>query len=486
MKPLELGVTDNHGHAAWATYEQMVARFGSNRGSLIGASDRTPKATLWFDDLSKGPGHAMSVAGPGSDKTTTAIHRIWCWKGPRIVFDPSCEIGPIMTPALEEMGCNVTTIGLNSGGLNVLDWIDITHPEADAHIRSAVEWIYAEDAAASHSDGQQQSRDPFWGRWGRALVTCLMADMLYEPDPMLPKTLATLRNGIAVPEEQMQALLRGIHASSRSAMARDLAGGLMGMRAEETFSSIYSNSFAATEWLSVKAYADITSGNAIQTTDVLHSDTVVFVQVPLRTLMATPAVGRALLGALFNAIFHADGEGIEDTILIEIDEPRVVGPMKEIMLAYTTARKYRAAVHTIWQSEGQVDGVWGKDAAKELRDCCAWRSYNAVQDGDVAEKLARDLGERAVMAYSEGTNDGTQRQVTALWGSKSRGSTVSQHEIKRRLIKGDEILRAPAAQMFVLARDFPYPITCFTAPYYRFPAVNRLMAQNRFARVAAE
>ena len=85
------------------------------------------------------------------------------------------------------------------------------------------------------------------------------------------------------------------------------------------------------------------------------------------------------MGALFNALFHADGQ-VADTVLFEIDEARVLGPMKEIMLAHTTARKYQGALHTIWQSEAQIDGVWGQEGAKELRDCCAWRSYNAVQD----------------------------------------------------------------------------------------------------------
>jgi type IV secretion system protein VirD4 len=125
---------------------------------------------------------------------------------------------------------------------------------------------------------------------------------------------------VATPESQMPQLLRGINASSNSRMARDIAGGLMGMRAEETFSSIYSNAFSATEWLSAGVYSDVVSGAAVHTADILKRETVVFVQIPLRTLLSTPAVGRAIMGALLNRMLHADGTGIDDRILFQIDE----------------------------------------------------------------------------------------------------------------------------------------------------------------------
>jgi type IV secretion system protein VirD4 len=118
--------------------------------------------------------------------------------------------------------------------------------------------------------------------------------------------------------------------------------------------------------------------------------------------------------------------------------------------------------------------------ARTMRDTVAWRSYNAVQDGEVAEKLSRDLGEHAVIAYSEGLNTGRQKPFGMALPSSSRGTNLNTHEIKRRLIKADEIMRAPADQMFVLARDFAYPIRCWTAPYHRYPDIAGRMQANRF------
>ena len=112
---------------------------------------------------------------------------MWAWNGPRVVFDPSLEIGPIMADALTAAGCNVVCIGLDGDGIDVLDWIDVNHPEADAHIRAACEWAYNEGAA--HRSNEGHAKDPFWGTWGRALVICLCAHMLFSNDAALPKTL---------------------------------------------------------------------------------------------------------------------------------------------------------------------------------------------------------------------------------------------------------------------------------------------------------
>jgi type IV secretion system protein VirD4 len=477
------GVTQNHGTARWPTKRELKEAFGGE-GCLIGASDRSASPRFWRDDLKNGPLHSLYFSGPGSFKTTSAITRLWQYHGPRVVFDPSCEIGPIMTEALEQSGCTVKTIGFDDSGVDVLDWINVRDLEADVHIRTAVDHIYDEGAARQMGAGQ--TREPFWSTWGKALVACLLAHMLHDPQNQYPKTLAALRDGIATPEGQMQEMMKLIHTNSHSSMARDIAGGLMGMRAPETFSGIYSNAFSATEWLSVKSYADMVSGHGLKTSDILRDDMVVFVQTPLRSLLATPAIGRVVMGSLFNALFHADGNQVGNRVLFEIDEAWILGKLNEIKLGYTTARKYRGIFQTLWQSEGQMEAIWGKDDAKMLRDSASWRAYGAVQDDNVAESLSKAIGEHGVLAVSEGSNRGRQSGGGSGWGSSSRGDTFSMHEIKRRLIKADEITRADPDELFVLFRGFPHPIRCFAAPYFRYPDIAAAMSKSRFVRAAAE
>jgi type IV secretion system protein VirD4 len=476
LKPLERGVTDNHGHARWATEKELLNRFGKRGGLLIGAVERG--GALLHHPCDDGPTHSLIFAGPGSFKSTSAITRIRNWDGPVVVFDPSCEMGPIMTNAMEEKHYRVTTVAPGAAGIDALDWINPKHPEAEVHIRTAVEAIYDEKAGAKG----EAAKDPFWSTWGKSLVACLMAHMLYSDYP--EKNLATLREGISLPEDQLQQYLKDIHANSNSRMARDLSGGLMGMRAAETFSGIYSNAFSATEWLSVESYANMLSRPSIKASDITLPDSCVFIQTKLKTLEATPAIGRAIMSSLLNALHQADG-AVEKRILFLIDEAALLGKMREIMLGYTTGRKYGAVMQTLWQSEGQMEGVWGKDDAKALRDSSSWRAYGAVQDPDVAETLSKALGEYGVMAYSEGDNTGSQRQGMIGNGSRSKGRNASKHEIKRRLITATEITCAPPDEMFVKLRGEPHPIRCYAAPYFKYPEIAREMDANRFARVRA-
>jgi type IV secretion system protein VirD4 len=478
IKPLERGPTDNHGHAQWLSKEQMTALYPGPEGMLIGATGRSPDDPLLIDSKLDGPTHNLIFAGPGSHKTVTAIHRIWLWPWSKVVFDPSTEIGPVMSRALRESGHNVHTIRLNGEGLNVLDWIDITDPETEVHIRSAVDWIYDEEAAKKSNP--TQSKDPFWSEWGKSLVTCLMAHMLYGTDTKHPKTLKTLRRGIATSEDEMQERLRNINNNSNSPLARELAAGLMGMKAPQTFSGIYSNAFSATAWLSVDAYANLVSGNSMKTSDVLNPDTAVFIQLSLRTLDSTPAIGRAVLGALLNPVYLSDGE-MQDRVLYMLDEAWIFGKMKEIMLCYATGRKYAATMSMIFPSEAIFESVWGEQDAKAMRDLCSWRSYAAIQDGQVADKLSADFGEHGVITYSEGDNQGRTTSMNS-WGSRNRGDTVNKSEASRRLVKRDEILNAPSDVLFVRARDAGAGIMCYSAPYFRYPEVDELMDSNRFKK----
>ena len=81
-------------------------------------------------------------------------------------------------------------------GFNVLGWIDITHPEAELHVRSVVSWIYDEAAAA----GSGRAEDPFFAPMGRSLVTCLFAHLVWSDLQAGDISLATFAAGSRSPK----------------------------------------------------------------------------------------------------------------------------------------------------------------------------------------------------------------------------------------------------------------------------------------------
>src|SRR3546814_14185091 len=79
------------------------------------------------------------------------------------------------------MGHNVIVIDPSKpieSGFNVLNWIDSDSPEADDNVASVVQWIAGDD----HLKTSGRTSDDFFASQGRALVTCLLSDLVFDPD----------------------------------------------------------------------------------------------------------------------------------------------------------------------------------------------------------------------------------------------------------------------------------------------------------------
>jgi type IV secretion system protein VirD4 len=268
--------TDNFGHSRWMTLAEARALWSGPApaygGVVVGEAcnpqadgvARIPfdphnpqtwgaggKAPLLIDPCTAGPTHSLVIAGSGSFKTTSAVSTLLSWTGSAVVLDPSAELAPMLEADRRQKGQRVFVLHPNTAheiGFNALDWIDITSPMAETDAMSIVEWICGdtpiEDATAAFFKGR-----------GKALVACLLAHMLWDPE-LVPelKTLRTLRTLIVTPEDELRAILSAIRQSSPSKMARDLAGTLKGV-VDETFSGIYTNADECTSWLSNRAFA---------------------------------------------------------------------------------------------------------------------------------------------------------------------------------------------------------------------------------------
>lgn len=497
------GATDNHGHADWLSIDKAQEIFSGASpqfgGVVVGEAYRVDqdkvasttfdpknkatwgkggKAPLLIDPCNSGPTHSLVFAGAGSFKSTSAASTLLTWTGAVVVLDPSGELGPMLANAREAMGHKVHQLDLRSGvGFNVLDWIDIDSPLATTNVLSVVGWICG-DAPA----GSDKANDFFQAK-GRALVTCVLAHMLWDPDmPPEMKSLRTLRIGLATPEKEMRTLLEGIHANSHSPLARDYAGTLKGL-VEETFSGVYANADESSSWLANPAFAAIVSGDSFKTSELLSGKASVFLQIPLGALQSTPAVGRVVIGALLNAAYESDG-GVKGRILYLLDEAARLGPMKILETARDAGRKYGITLQLLYQSVGQLEKQWGKEGKREWYDSVSHRSYAAVQDLDTAKELEETFGNYAVMATSEGSNTGSSGKSFNT-DSRSKGSNTSYHEISRPLIRREELMNdCRTDETFIIIRGAK-PLRCGRAIYFRRPELAALVATNRFSKAPA-
>ena len=491
--------TDNHGHARWMTLPEARdlwpgpdPKFG---GVVVGEAyavneDRVAvmrfkpherkswghggKAPLLVDPCAEGSTHSLMIAGSGSFKTVSAVSTLLTWTGSAVVLDPSAELGPMLAADRERIGHQVFVLHPNTAhevGFNVLDWIDTSSPMAETDVRAVVDWVCGD---LSRDDANAD----FFKSRGKALVACLLAHMLWD-DGLAPdlKTLRTLRAALSTPEPELRTILSKIHLHSKSRMGRDLAGALKDL-VDETFSGIYTNADEDTAWLSNRAFAALVSGSSFKSANLAAGKTSVFVCIPLKALHSTPAVARVSIGAVLNAAYEADGK-VKGRILFLLDEAARLGPMGIIATARDAGRKYGITLHLLYQSVGQIIEQWGAEGKRAWYESASWRAYAAVKDEETAKELAATIGEYGVLAWSEGQNTGTHGKGFET-GSRSRGRTRNYHELKRPLIRPEEIMHdAREDEMFVIARG-GRPLRCGRAIYFRRPEFVRRVGPNRF------
>jgi type IV secretion system protein VirD4 len=506
------GRSDNYGHADWLPIREARRLFpGPDEifgGIVVGeayrvdqdrvarrAFDPADKTTwgqggttpLLVDPCRAGSTHALVFGGPGGFKTTSiGVPTMLTWRGAAVVLDPSREIGPMVQDYRRgALGHRVVTLDpadVAAGAFNVLDWIDTAKPDAETNVEAAVNWICGE------ARGQITSGADFFRESGKGLIACLLADMLWDPAlPAEQKTLKQLRRVLVTPEPEMRERLARIHATSTSPLARDLAGTLKDLVAE-TFSGIYGNASKDTRWLSTTAYADLVSGDSFRTRDLTGGGLTVFVQVPLKTLQATPALGRVIVGALLNAAYEADGQ-VRGRILFLLDEVARLGYMGVLEQARDAGRKYGITLLLLYQSLGQLVGQWGREGKQAWYDATSWRLFTAVQDPETAKELSAMCGEYGVVAIGRGNSSGSQGRGGGIAASSSSsGRSENRSEIRRALIRPEEIIQDTRAdEAFVLVRG-ARPLRCGRAIYFRRPDMTPLVAANRFhaRRDAAE
>jgi type IV secretion system protein VirD4 len=494
--------SDTHGHADWLPIREARRLFPGPDpafgGIVLGEAyrvdhDRTATgpfnpadrrswgqggtAPLLVDPCRDGPTHALVLAGSGGFKTTAVgIPTMLTWTASAVVLDPAREIGP-MVEAFRERELGQRTVTLDpgdpaSGSFNVLDWIDTASPLAESNVQAMATWLAGEPDRTRPESGRE-----FFRSMGKALIACLLADLLWDTTLGSERSLRRLRQLLVTPEEGMREVLKRIHATSPSPLARDLAGTLMGLVAE-TFSGVYANANDATHWLSTKAFADLVSGSSFRTADLTKGRLTVFVQIPLKVLHSTPGLGRVVIGALLNAAYEADGN-VEGRILFLLDEVARLGPMGVIEAARDAGRKYRLTLLLLYQSVGQLVQQWGREGARAWYDSTSWRLYAAVQDPETAKELSALCGEHGVLTSSHGESAGTQGRMGQL-AAASSGRSETRSEVRRSLIKPDELLQdIRADEQFVIRRG-SRPLRCGRAIYFRRPGMAAVVAPSRF------
>jgi type IV secretion system protein VirD4 len=446
MHPIEPGVTDNFGRATILGDKEALRRFPGPNGVVIGQmrSDTTGTQPMIIDPCTSGSGNFAMIAGTRSGKTMSAVTQLIYWPGSAVVLDPSMEMAPMLRSVLEAQGKRVLVLNpkLPGTGFNALDWLDPTRPLAGMDVQQVINWAFPDDALTD------KAKDPYFEPTGKSLCAALLADLVWSDGPA-EKSLREFRKRVITPEDKIKQALKHIAANSRSAFARDLASTLMKVTAKQ-WSGVYGQATQATVWLSEPELGGLVSGASFNSSDIMDGNTVIFVQIPLRTLEQSAGVGRVIVGALMNRLYAS--EVPNDRVLFLLDEAKSLGKLAIIGSALVDGAKCGIQLGFFYQDVGQIHKIWGgDDGIRTFYNNLEWRGYAAVKDEKTLEEVSKAFGERSVLSWSEGENAGVQKPPGLGWGSRSSGKTTNVSELKRRLYLPQEIQSANPRDLFVVA-----------------------------------
>ena len=498
---IERAKSGNFGFADWMSISDARKRLPNKPGIVVGEAyriDQDKVAKIPFspkDKRSWGKGgtaplleyqcdtsstHGLIFAGAGGFKSTSiAVPTLIRWPHSIVTLDPSNELAPMTAKHRAEMGRMTIVVSPSNpeeSGFNVLSWIDPDTAEADDNVASVVQWIAGDDQINT-SGGENH----FFISQARALVTCLLSDLVFDPDiPEEIRTLKTFRERLTESESVVKERLAQIYETSASYQARDLAGSLMDMKADETFSGIYANAADLTKWLSTRNYAELVSGSAFTTEQLIDGNLDLYINIPLKTLDSTPALARVLIGALLNAVYEAHGQ-VPHRFVFLLDEVFRLKYMAALETARDAGRKYGITLVMLYQSLGQLERQFGREGKRAWYDSAAWRSYAAIKDPDTAKELAEICGTYGVIQTSESRSEGSQRQPGHLLSRDSRNQGENVSETKRNLMSVDEILHDMRSDDQILIVPGGRPIRCGRAIFFRRDDMRDRVGRSAFA-----
>jgi type IV secretion system protein VirD4 len=319
---------------------------------------RGGRAPLFIDRCADGSTHSLLIAGSGAYKTTSAVSTLLNWTGSAVVLDPAGELGPMLIDDRQRMGHGVFILTpelAHATGFNVLDWIDSTSPMAETDIGAVVEWICGQTPA------DDATAEFFKGR-GKALITCLLAHMMWDPKlPAEQKTLRTLRAAVVTPQAELRKVL-----ADPSDIGQPAGAGFGGFPerpgARDLFRSLRQCGRGHEVALDVGLCR---SGLRQLVQDRRHHERY---NGCVRCLAVEDVADHARHRPLHHrrssdSAYEADG-AVKGRILFFVDEAARLGPMSILEIARDAGRKYSITLQLLYQSVGQIVSQWGTDGKR--------------------------------------------------------------------------------------------------------------------------
>ena len=151
-------------------------------------------------------------------------------------------------------------------------------------------------------------------------------------------------------------------------------------------------------------------------------------------------------------------------VWLALDEIPVLLPSPTIGTVLSEGRKFGLSVIMAAQAVGQVKSRCGADEAAALLSMPKSRLLLRVGDGETAEAMSREIGDRHIkrrqVSHNQGTNSGGQGG-----GGRSSGTSTSWQDVTERAVLPSEIMALPDLTGFLRVETTTMRISLTYQPY---------------------
>jgi len=438
-----------HGQARFAD-EADLNRHGmfASGGVLIGfAYDK------WL--YQHGDGHLLTVAPPGSGKTTALVlPNMLNYSGSIVVTDPKGAVTAqsiryrrdtlgqkvvVLNPWLEEMSREPPHgIGrdLGDSGFNPLYRLKDDRSLGE-NARLIAELLLPDDP-------KSRGDDDYFTRAPRAIITgCLML-MVRDPDEEV--TLPRLAEMVRGTEDDFKDLAADMKAAGLDTYASEI---LQAVESKNQWAGVAGGMHTATdiyrrgEWL-----ADHVSKDGFDPADLKREDVTVYIIVPHDRRDPNKAWVRLVMALIGEAVGRP---GPSRPVLMIFEEFGNLGFMPSI---YRMLGEYREAGLKCWiitLGLGHLARIYGTDGVREIMEMSETKQFFSNGNSEIAQQISRALGTVTKIATAN---------------SYGEGWTRSESEVGVPLIRADEIMNMPRNEQIITRLGTLPPVRAWLPGYY--------------------
>lgn len=295
----------------------------------------------------------MTIAGTGAGKgTSQVLPTLLTYPGSVIVNDTKGEISAVTERRRREMGQKVYHLDPfgreDTSALNPFSLIRAFSSEAPDQCA----------ALAARLVPQSRTQDPFWENVSRRLImgSCLFVATYLSTEFRNLGTLARIWCGGEGRLSEILAVMK--RCNHYGGVIRETAS-LYEAAPDRTRGSMLTCVQEALAFLASPRGLRSLSGSEVPAAEILAGTPMtIYLRVPPHLLSGREGLLRIWLGTLISMLASRERRpAIPD--LLMVDETAQIGRLDDLLTAASLLRGYGLRTWTVWQSLGQLEGVWG-------------------------------------------------------------------------------------------------------------------------------